>query len=216
MFVDLMKRNGLHMFDADTGGGTGVAGGDGAPTDPTSGDDTGGGDQGGSDKTFTRDELAKITSGQVKQALDSFKQNDLPDILKAKYEEGKNDAGLTDEERAAKQESDRDKALDEREAKLNARENLAATQKLLTDKGLPTEFAKYLTGKDDTERAQNVQTFSDAISKLVQAEVLKKTAGGREPTGGSTVSHDDKVGSFGKRMAELSKQNGVTKSNYFG
>lgn len=182
-------------------------------------DEQGTGDSGnegsGNGSSFSREELAKIVSSQTAKALDDFKATELPDLLKSKYEEGKQEANLTAEELAQKKIDDMQAELDRRDADLKKRESMSATESALTEAQLPTSFAKYLVAGTPEDRANNIAEFGKVFHEAVHQGVLLKTAGRNEPGGGSSAggnSGDD--GSYGKRLAETLAKQGENKASH--
>lgn len=221
MFIKNLLHDTLlapRLLAPDLGGGTGGEGGDPAGNDGNEGgqsSESGNEGSGGGDpKTYTRDELASIANAQVKTALEKYEKEKLPGLLQKKYDEGKADAGLSAEELADKHKTDREKKLDAREAELNQRDALTATKSLLTSKGLPDAFAKYLSDTDESKRTTNVSEFEKMLQGAVHDAVLKKTEGRREPYAGGNPSGNE-GGGLGKRLAGLDASQNAAESHYF-
>lgn len=99
---------------------------------------------------------------------------------KAAAEEEKRVAALSDQEKAA----EREKALEEREAKLAAAELKAGAVSKLAGAGMPTELADCLSygSKDDYEKS--LAAVSAAFEKAVQAAVNNRLRGKTPPVVG--------------------------------
>lgn len=114
-------------------------------------------------------------------------------------------AKMTQAQRKNAEIEKREKALDEREAKLNHKALIADIQADLTDKGLPTVFADALSMLKDNEAiASATQEIKDAWDKSVN-DRLKANARQKTPGTSAESIH------VGKSLAEFAAQNRIIK-----
>lgn len=156
----------------------------------------------------SQSELDSIIGKAIDKAL---KNNDKKWAAKTEQavadakKEAESYAKMTQAQRKNAEIEKREKALDEREAKLNHKALIADIQADLTDKGLPTVFADALSMLKDNEAiASATQEIKDAWDKSVN-ERLKANARQKTPGTSAESIH------VGKSLAEFAAQNRIIK-----
>ncbi len=139
--------------------------------------------------SFTQEDIDSAVSAAVEAAQQQWKQE---------ADEAAELAKLSKDEREKKQ-FELDKSKFETERAKFAREKLVLeTQKQLSEKKLPSEFAELLTGADAVATLKNIDGFETAFSKAVEAAVNDRLKGGAPKTsGGSAAKTDPFLAGFG-------------------
>lgn len=148
-----------------------------------------------SSKPYSREDIAKIVSAQVKQhdaelkeREDKLKQEMAEQISKAK-EEGAEEAKMTAEQLAKKKAEEQEAELKSREERIRRAEAELSTKTLMASKKLPDAVADVmlapLTQVEADKREAVIDKVNEAISEAVQAGVLEKTKGKVTPNTGN-------------------------------
>lgn len=178
---------------------TGSAGGDG-------GQGNGSGEGGAGEVTFTDAQQEKVNSiVQERLATESAKwqeqsKSQTQEAIKSAIEDYKKQAGMTDEQKAAAAQDEKDKQLAEMQHKLDSRDRLDHAHSAVAKAGLPDSFARYFVSDTDEGTDNNLAEISKEWKSQVQAAVEEQLKGKQTPgAGGQFAGKDD---SLGKRLAE--------------
>jgi len=163
---------------ADAGGapGAGANGGAEGAAAPGAGQATGG-------------EAAAAAAGTKPETKPSLEELLKDPAFKAEYDK----SAKTEAERLAKL-SDADREAEEKKAFQTEREQFrreqleTETTKQLALKGLPTDFAKHLTGKDAAETLANIGAFEKTYLAAVEKGVNDRLKGSSPKAGGTTAA----------------------------
>lgn len=156
----------------------------------------GAGATGGSEGTAASG-AAQATGGEAAAAAAGAKAETKPSLeellkdpaFKAEYDR----SARSEAERLAKL-SDADREAEEKKAFQTEREQFnrekleTETTKQLALKGLPTDFAKQLTGKDATETLANIAAFEKSYTAAVEKGVNDRLKGSSPKAGGTTAA----------------------------
>lgn len=122
------------------------------------------------ERTFTRAEFGKAIAAEVAKARASWEAEQAEAIEKAKSE-GERLAKLTKDERAKEEEAKRIQAIEERERALAIKEMRVATQTLLSEEGLPSEFIDFVIDETAEATKEKIGTLRQIFDKAVEARV---------------------------------------------
>ena len=136
-------------------------------------------------KAYLKSHTDKYTS----KALETFKTDTLPGLVKAQYDE-EHPPATEDAKRLANIEKE---LAGEKAARTKAEFKSKALTSM-TEKKLPADLVKYMIGDTEEETLANVGTFADVFEKSVTAQVEAKLAEhGREPGGGTITPNNEPV-----------------------
>lgn len=122
------------------------------------------------ERTFTRAEFGKAIAAEIAKARASWEAEQAEAIEKAKSE-GERLAKLTKDERAKEEEAKRIQAIEERERALAIKEMRVATQTLLSEEGLPSEFIDFVIDETAEATKEKIGTLRQIFDKAVEARV---------------------------------------------
>lgn len=122
------------------------------------------------ERTFTRAEFGKAIAAEIAKARASWEAEQAEAIEKAKSE-GERLAKLTKDERAKEEEAKRIQAIEERERALAIKEMRVATQTLLSEEGLPSEFIDFVIDETAEATKEKIGTLRKIFDKAVEARV---------------------------------------------
>lgn len=122
------------------------------------------------ERTFTRAEFGKAIAAEIAKARASWEAEQAEAIEKAKSE-GERLAKLTKDERAKEEEAKRIQAIEERERALAIKEMRVATQTLLSEEGLPSEFIDFVIDETAESTKEKIGTLRQIFDKAVEARV---------------------------------------------
>jgi hypothetical protein len=122
------------------------------------------------ERTFTRAEFGKAIAAEIAKARASWEAEQAEAIEKAKSE-GERLAKLTKDERAKEEEAKRIQAIEERERVLAIKEMRVATQTLLSEEGLPSEFIDFVIDETAEATKEKIGTLRQIFDKAVEARV---------------------------------------------
>lgn len=122
------------------------------------------------ERTFTRAEFGKAIAAEIAKARASWETEQAEAIEKAKSE-GERLAKLTKDERAKEEEAKRIQAIEERERALAIKEMRVATQTLLSEEGLPSEFIDFVIDETAEATKEKIGTLRAIFDKAVEARV---------------------------------------------
>lgn len=122
------------------------------------------------ERTFTRAEFGKAIAAEVAKARASWEAEQAEAIEKAKSE-GERLAKLTKDERAKEEEAKRIQAIEERERALAIKEMRVATQTLLSEEGLPSEFIDFVIDETAEATKEKIGTLRQIFDKAVESRV---------------------------------------------
>lgn len=169
--------------DGGAGGGTGDNGGTGGGDDPLSFDDflkTG----------DNQAEFDRRLNKAVQKAVGAAKEKwDL--LADEKATEAEKLAKMTEAEKAAYKNSQKEKELAAREAKIVKGEMKASAIKTLTEQNLPTALADMLDYTDAEKCSASIKTMGETFNKAVQVAVEEKLKGGTPPRKPGDGKEDD-------------------------
>lgn len=122
------------------------------------------------ERTFTRAEFGKAIAAEIAKARASWEAEQAEAIEKAKSE-GERLAKLTKDERAKEEEAKRIQAIEERERALAIKEMRVATQTLLSEEGLPSEFIDFVIDETAEATKEKIGTLRAIFDKAVETRV---------------------------------------------
>lgn len=122
------------------------------------------------ERTFTRAEFGKAIAAEIAKARASWEAEQAEAIEKAKSE-GERLAKLTKDERAKEEEAKRIQAIEERERALAIKEMRVATQTLLSEEGLPSEFIDFVIDETAEATKEKIGTLRQIFDKAVETRV---------------------------------------------
>ena len=122
------------------------------------------------ERTFTRAEFGKAIAAEIAKARASWEAEQAEAIEKAKSE-GERLAKLTKDERAKEEEAKRIQAIEERERALAIKEMRVATQTLLSEEGLPSEFIDFVIDETAEATKEKIGTLRQIFDKAVESRV---------------------------------------------
>lgn len=122
------------------------------------------------ERTFTRAEFGKAIAAEIAKARASWEAEQAEAIEKAKSE-GERLAKLTKDERAKEEEAKRIQAIEERERALAIKEMRVATQTLLSEEGLPSEFIDFVIDETAEATKEKIGTLRKIFDKAVETRV---------------------------------------------
>ncbi|WP_179134577.1 DUF4355 domain-containing protein [Oceanobacillus timonensis] len=161
-------------------------------------------DKSGNKDTFTKSEV----DSQVSKAVETFKQNQevkqqeaIDKAVKDALEEQKRLSKLSQKEREEEQLTQREKDIQEREAKIKRSELRSEAVDDLQKKELPSDFADFLLGEDAEKTLENINKFKKAFDDAVNGAVKEKLRQDTPPAGNSGTS-SNKIPSVAKIAQE--------------
>ncbi len=170
------------MYSADTGGGAGGGTAGGAAVtaaDPPA-------------DTKTDPPPADPPAGQPASALNEEELfSKMQTQLQAIADEAVKKAGMSPEEKAAHEQTQRQTDLDKREQAIAKRELRAETAQILAAKKLPAEALEVVLGADKAETEKNIAAFTAMFDAAVQNQVEARLAGKTPPAGQEQKTGDD-------------------------
>lgn len=144
------------------------------------------GDSGKEDKTFTQDELNTILSKRLEREQKRIKEEiDKEYRLKA----------MSEEERQKAEYEELRKELEDYKHKTFIAEQKDTASKVLKAKGVPSDFADYLIGKDEEETSSKARVFAEVWEAKLN-ETVKTRLGKQTPSSPKTPTpsnEDDKI-----------------------
>lgn len=136
------------------------------------------------EKTYTLDDLKKNGSQAAKNAVDEFKEKEMPKMIKAALDKQQEEQNMTAQQLADKRAKEREANLDKREAKISATEQRNLAISILSENNLSTDFAKYLVGQNDEETKAKVSAYIASVNADVKSKVNSYAKGKQEPPAG--------------------------------
>lgn len=171
---------------ADTGAAGSGNSGEGAAGEGGEGEDSDGGDgKEKGEKTFTQAELDAIVTKRLAKA-----SKDMDAKIAAALAEGEKRGKMTAEERAEADRKANQKAMEERERQITARELRASALEKLAEKGLPKDLADVLNYENDEKCDKSLEAVEKTFRAAVQAGVKERLKGDGAPGAGSESSED--------------------------
>lgn len=76
-------------------------------------------------------------------------------------------------------------ALQEEKAQFELEKRIAATEKRLTEAGLPAQFAGYLCGNTEEATEENISQFADLYRDAIERDINSKLRGAAPKAGGA-------------------------------
>lgn len=149
------------------------------------------------EKTYTLDDLKKNGSQAAKNAVDEFKEKEMPKLIKAELAKQQEEQNMTAQQLADKRAEEREADLAKREAKISATEQRNLAISILSENSLSTDFAKYLIGQNDEETKAKVSAYIASVNADVKSKVNSYAKGKQEPPAGvDKLSHNSAQKSF--------------------
>lgn len=133
------------------------------------------------EKTYTLDDLKKNGSQAAKNAVNEFKEKEMPKRIKAALDKQQEEQNMTAQQLADKRAQEREADLDKREAKISATEQRNLAISILSENNLSTDFAKYLVGQNDEETKAKVAAYISSVNADVKSKVNSYAKGKQEP-----------------------------------
>jgi len=154
--------------------------------------------------TYTKSDVDR----EVSKAIEAFKQNQEPKqqeainkAVKDALEEQKRLSKLSQKEREEEELTQREKDIQEREAKIKRSELRSEAVDDLQKKNLPSDFADFLLGEDAESTLENINKFKKAFDDAVNGAVKEKLRQDTPPAGNGGAS-SNKVPSVAKMAQE--------------
>lgn len=149
------------------------------------------------EKTYTLDDLKKNGSQAAKNAVDEFKEKEMPKLIKAELAKQQEEQNMTAQQLADKRAKEREANLDKREAKISATEQRNLAISILSENNLSTDFAKYLVGQNDEETKAKVSAYIASVNADVKSKVNSYAKGKQEPPAGvNKLNHSSNQKNF--------------------
>lgn len=136
------------------------------------------------EKTYTLDDLKKNGSQAAKNAVNEFKEKEMPKMIKAALDKQQEEQNMTAQQLADKRAKEREADLAKREAKISATEQRNLAISILSENNLSTDFAKYLVGQNDEETKAKVSAYIASVNADVKSKVNSYAKGKQEPPAG--------------------------------
>ncbi|RHW48684.1 capsid assembly scaffolding protein Gp46 family protein [Lactobacillus bombicola] len=133
------------------------------------------------EKTYTLDDLKKNGSQAAKNAVDEFKEKEMPKLIKAELAKQQEEQNMTAQQLADKRAEEREADLAKREAKISATEQRNLAISILSENNLSTDFAKYLVGQNDEETKAKVAAYISSVTADVKSKVNGYAKGKQDP-----------------------------------
>jgi hypothetical protein len=130
-----------------------------------------------------KDILAQLDAVKQAQSGSDKKVKELSDAL-TKERQAKEELlkeRMTEKEKAAYEQEQVKKALEQKDAEIRARELALERANVITELEVPKGLAPFVTGKDRTEMISNAKALIDALKAEAASEVNKRLAGGATP-----------------------------------
>lgn len=149
------------------------------------------------EKTYTLDDLKKNGSQAAKNAVDEFKEKEMPKLIKAELAKQQEEQNMTAQQLADKRAEEREADLAKREAKISATEQRNLAISILSENNLSTDFAKYLVGQNDEETKAKVAAYISSVTADVKSKVNGYAKGKQDPPARvDKLSHNSAQKSF--------------------
>jgi hypothetical protein len=149
------------------------------------------------EKTYTLDDLKKNGSQAAKNAVNEFKEKEMPKRIKAALDKQQEEQNMTAQQLADKRAKEREADLDKREAKISATEQRNLAISILSENNLSTDFAKYLVGQNDEETKAKVSAYIASVNADVKSKVNNYAKGKQElPAGVDKLNHSSNQKNF--------------------
>lgn len=153
---------------------------------------------------YTQEDVNRMMAAKAKEVQASAVG--VSDSQKAEWlAEGEKRAGMSAQEKAEAALGDQRKALEEQSNKLQARldeadrrDALATTRTELTAKGIPAEFADFISEVDDDARNANLTKFGDLFKAAVDKAVDERVKGKVTPQTGAATGTQTSPTEFSK------------------
>ena len=171
------------------------------------------------EETPSADETVTLTTKELQAKLDSeADKRSAAAIAKAQakweadqkqaIEDAKNEgaklAKMSEADKLAEEQKQREEAFKQREAELNKRELSYSTKDLLAAQGLPTDMADSLIALGDADAIKNtVETLKASVDSVVKEQVEKAAQSTPPATGASVLG--DPEDPFSKIMSQYKK-----------
>lgn len=127
------------------------------------------------EKTFTQEEVNKIVAGRLTEEKRKQEEEKKKLVEDAKKKEEL--AKLSEKERAEKQlELDRQEIEKERK-ELQKMKLINQAEKILSEKGIPSDLAEYLVTDEDESTFENIKKVNEVWNKAIERTVTEKLKG---------------------------------------
>ena len=149
------------------------------------------------EKTYTLDDLKKNGSQAAKNAVNEFKEKEMPKLIKAELAKQQEEQNMTAQQLADKRAEEREADLAKREAKISATEQRNLAISILSENNLSTDFARYLVGQNDEETKAKVAAYISSVTADVKSKVNGYAKGKQDPPARvDKLSHNSAQKSF--------------------
>lgn len=128
-------------------------------------------------KTYSQEQVSKMVQERVNE-LNAKHAKELDEKLAAQKAEIERQAKLTEEERAEEARKADQEKFDNERREFHMEKSQFEAEKILSEKGVPTELAKYVLDEDMEQTKKNATELASAIDKVVEEKVKAKTKNG--------------------------------------
>ena len=136
------------------------------------------------EKTFTQEQINEIVSKRLERERKKFEE-DFRQKLDHEKKEAERLARLSESEKQKEIEKKRQQQLEEKESSLKRRELLLDTADILSDRGLPKNFAEILAADNAENTMQRIDSFQEAFQAEIEKAVSERLKSGYKPNKGS-------------------------------
>ncbi|AAP74515.1 head scaffolding protein [Lactobacillus phage phiJL-1] len=148
-------------------------------------------------------EADKRSAAAIEKAKAKWEAKQKQAIEDAKNE-GAKLAKMSEADKLAEEQKQREEEFKQREAELNKRELSYSTKDLLSEQGLPTDMADSLVALGDADAIKNVvETLKASVDSAVKEQVEKSVQSNPPATGSSVLG--DPEDPFSKIMSQYKK-----------
>lgn len=150
-------------------------------------------------ETFTQkdmDNLAAKVRAEEKAKIEKNQKESIDKAISDAKVEWERQSKLTAEQREEEARRAKAKEFEERERKLALGERRLEAVTKLAEKNIPTDMVDFLIDVDEAKTNENIDKFSEAFNKAVEAGVKEKLAGETPTDSGknSTQNQDNTIG----------------------
>jgi len=176
-----MEENQLVQQQTTSDGGESqiISGGSNGGGSPASAEVSGGSADQPVAKSYSEEDVSRLVAG-IMATNEETTRLAVEDALKK--------AKMSAEELAEHEQTQKGKALDEKEKDLARRELSIDTAKLLADQSLPVGILELVLADDKDGTEKRIAAFKAVFDKAVQDEVVKRIAGKTPPIGNAAAS----------------------------
>lgn len=180
------------QFFAEPGGEPGAEPG-GEPGEP--------GEPGG--QLFSQEELNEIISKRLSKERGKW-EKDFKKQLEEEKKEAERLANLNAEQRKEEEYKKKLKEVEDKAKELRLQEEKIEAAKILTERGLASDFVHFLIGEDSQTTLDNINNFEKMYKEALKAEIGKRLPSGTPNVGGGNGVNGEGLAITKEQYAKLS------------